>query len=179
MYKKSKREDELHEKSKREKDRTSYADGSAFFVLAMSVCTVKTEAKDYKQGKVYKITAKSKPLKASKFTKSSLYNKKTRMYFTIRSYMEKFQKKGKGTLILKKGTYTITNTIHVPSNVTIIFEKGVKIVKGTKTNKKKMPAAITLFQLIRPSNAKRKAFTVPIMVRKTFTLSAKAVFQLT
>lgn len=74
-----------------------------FFVLAMSVCTVKTEAKDYKQGKVYKITAKSKPLKASKFTKSSLYNKKTRMYFTIRSYMEKFQKKGKGTLILKKG----------------------------------------------------------------------------
>lgn len=47
-----------------------------FFVLAMSVCTVKTEAKDYKQGKVYKITAKSKPLKASKFTKSSLYNKK-------------------------------------------------------------------------------------------------------
>ena len=34
-----------------------------FFVLAMSVCTVKTEAKDYKQGKVYKITAKSKPLK--------------------------------------------------------------------------------------------------------------------
>ena len=32
-----------------------------FFVLAMSVCTVKTEAKDYKQGKVYKITAKSKP----------------------------------------------------------------------------------------------------------------------
>ena len=73
-----------------------------FFVLAMSVCTVKTEAKDYKQGKVYKITAKSKPLKASKFTKSSLYNKKTRMYFTIRSYMEKFQKKGKGTLILKR-----------------------------------------------------------------------------
>mgnify|MGYP000237671676 CR=1 FL=1 len=127
-----------------------------FFVLAMSVCAVKTEAKDYKQGKVYKITAKSKPLKASKFTKSSLYNKKTRMYFTIRSYMEKFQKKGKGTLILKKGTYTITNTIHVPSNVTIIFEKGVKIVKGTKTNKKKMPAAITLFQLIRPSNAKKK-----------------------
>ena len=92
--------------------------------------------------------------------------------------MEKFQKKGKGTLILKKGTYTITNTIHVPSNVTIIFEKGVKIVKGTKTNKKKMPAAITLFQFTHQMR-KRKAFTVPIMVRKTFTLSAKAVFQLT
>lgn len=117
---------------------------------------VPTAENDYKQGKVYKIKPKSKPLKASKFTKSSLYNKKTQAYFTIRSYMEKFQKAGKGTLILKKGTYTITNTIQVPSNVTIIFEKGVKLIKGTKTNKKKMPAAITMFQLIRPSNAKKK-----------------------
>ena len=39
-----------------------------FFVLAMSVCTVKTEAKDYKQGKVYKITAKSKPLQNLPYT---------------------------------------------------------------------------------------------------------------
>ncbi len=115
-----------------------------------------TAANDYKQGKVYKISAKSKPLKASKFKKSSLYNKKTRMYFTIRSYMEKFQKAGKGTLVLKKGTYTITNTIQVPSNVTIIFEKGVKLIKGTKTGKKRMPAAVTMFQLIRPSKAKKK-----------------------
>lgn len=112
---------------------------------------------DYKQGKVYKISPKTKPLKASKFRKSSLYNKKTKHYFTIRSYMEKFQKAGKGTLVLKKGTYTITNTIQVPSNVTIIFEKGVKIVKGTKTGKKRMPAAITIFQLIRPSKAKKSA----------------------
>lgn len=114
-----------------------------------------TAANDYKQGKVYKITPKSKPLKKSKLAKSSLYNKKTRNYFTIRSYMEKFQKAGKGTLVLKKGTYTITNTIQVPSNVTVIFEKGVKIIKGTKTGKKKMPASITIFQLIRPSKAKK------------------------
>lgn len=125
-------------------------------VVATPVPNGPTAENDYKQGKVYKITPKSKPLKASKFAKSSLYNKKTRPYFTIRSYMEKFQKAGKGTLILKKGTYSITNTIQVPSNVTIIFEKGVKLVKGTKTNKKDMPAAITMFQLIRPSKAKKK-----------------------
>lgn len=112
---------------------------------------------DYVQGKVYRITPKTKPLKKSKFTKSTLYNKKTRAYFTIRSYMEKFQKAGKGTLVLKKGTYTITNTIQVPSNVTIIFEDGVKIIKGTRTDKKRMPASITIFQLIRPSNAKKKS----------------------
>ncbi len=116
-----------------------------------------TPENDYKQGKVYKITAKSKPLKASKYTKSDYYNKKTKNYFTIRSYMEKFQKAGKGTLVLKKGTYTITNTIQVPSNVTIIFEKGVKIVKGKKTGVKKMPPAITIFQFIKPSKAKKKA----------------------
>ena len=115
-----------------------------------------TAANDYKKGKVYKITAKSKPLKASRFTKSSLYNKNTRMYFTIRSYMEKFQKAGRGTLVLKKGTYTLTNTIQVPSNVTLIFEKGVKLVKGTRTGTKAMPASITMFQLVRPSNARKK-----------------------
>lgn len=134
----------------------------AFLMLAFLWTAVPARAaepvpeNDYKQGKVYKITPKSKPLKASKFTKSSYYNKKTKNYFTIRSYMEKFQKAGKGTLILKKGTYTITNTIQVPSNVTIIFEKGVKIVKGNKTGVKKMPPAITVFQLIRPSKAKKK-----------------------
>ena len=111
---------------------------------------------DYKQGKVYKISPKTKPLKASNYRKSKLYNKKTKAYFTIRSYMEKFQKAGKGTLVLKKGTYTITNTIGVPSNVTIIFEKGVKLVKGTKTGKKKMPASISIFQLIRQSKMKKK-----------------------
>lgn len=115
-----------------------------------------TKQNDYKQGKVYEINAKSTPLKESKYEKSSIYNKNTRQYFTIRSYMEKFQKDGKGTLVLKKGTYTITNTIQVPSNVTIIFEKGVKIIKGTKTGTNQMPAALSLFQLIRPSNAKKK-----------------------
>ncbi len=116
-----------------------------------------THTNDYKQGKVYKINAKSNPLKASKYKKSSCYNKKTKNYFTIRSYMEKFQKAGRGTLIFKKGTYTITNTIYIPSNVTIIFEKGVKIIKGNKTGVKKMPASSTIFQLIKPSNAKKRA----------------------
>lgn len=130
---------------------------AALFVAVPVKAAQPVPENDYKQGKVYKITPKSKPLKKSKFTKSSYYNKRTKTYFTIRSYMEKFQKAKKGTLILKKGTYTITNTIQVPSNVTIIFEKGVKIVKGKKTGVKEMPASITLFQLIKPSKAKKKS----------------------
>ena len=41
-----------------------------------------TPENDYKQGKVYKISPKTKPLKASKYKKSSLYNAKTRNYFS-------------------------------------------------------------------------------------------------
>lgn len=112
---------------------------------------------DYKQGKVYKITPKTEPLEASKFKRSKAYNSKTKNYFTILSYMRQFEKAGKGTLVLKKGTYSITNVIWVPSNVTIILEKGVKIVKGTKTARKEMPASATIFQLNRPSKSKKKA----------------------
>lgn len=112
---------------------------------------------DYKQGKVYKITPKTEPLAASKYNKSKLYNSKTKNFFTILSYMNQFEKSGKGTLVLKKGTYTITNVIWVPSNVTIIFEKGVKIVKGTKTGTSQMPAASSIFQLLRPSKSKKSA----------------------
>lgn len=122
-----------------------------------SAASAASAKNDYKQGKVYKITPKTKPLEASKFTRSKAYNSKTRNYFTILSYMRQFEKAGKGTLILKKGTYSITNVIWVPSNVTIIFENGVKIVKGTKTARKEMPAAGTIFQLNRPSRSKKKA----------------------
>ncbi len=115
--------------------------------VSKAACTADN---DYKQGKVYKITPKSKPIN-KRYTKSKLYNSKTKTYFTIRSYMDKFEKSKKGTLVLKKGTYKITNTIQVPSNVTIIMEKGVKIVKANKTGTKKMKASTTIFQLIKPS----------------------------
>ena len=117
---------------------------------ASAACTPEN---DYRQGKVYTITPNSKPTKESNYQNSKVYyNKNTKAYFTIRSYMEKFQKAKKGTLILKKGTYKITNTIQIPSNVTLILEDGVKIVKGTKTNVSVMPASKTLFHLIKPSN---------------------------
>lgn len=127
---------------------------AAVLAAAPSSKAAVTAANNYKQGKVYKITPKSKPFK-NKYVKAPTYNKKTRTYFTIRSYMEKFQKAKKGTLVLKKGTYKITNTIQVPSNVTIILEKGAKIVKSNQTGTKKMKAATTIFQLIKPSNREK------------------------
>jgi len=117
---------------------------------AKAACTAEN---DYKQGKVYTIGPKSKPLAESIYGRVGDYNKYTRAYFTIRSYMDKFEKAKKGTLIIKKGTYIITNPIRVPSNVTIIFEDGVKIVKGTKNNTSGTAVSKTIFQLIKPSKS--------------------------
>lgn len=95
--------------------------------------------------KTYTISPKSKPCNNYSYTK---YN---HGYVLIRSYMQKFEKEGGGTLILKKGTYTISNTIYVPSNVTIKFKNGVKLVKGTKTGTSQYGPSSSMFQLIRDS----------------------------
>lgn len=124
-------------------------------LLPVSKVAASGTSKDYVQGKVYKITPKSKPVKGSMINKFTTVNKNTLNYYTIRSYMEKFQKEKKGTLVLKKGTYHITNTIFVPSNVTIILEDGVVLEKSMKTGTGKVPAATSMFQLIRPSKAEK------------------------
>lgn len=87
----------------------------------------------------------------------STYTNKTKHYYLIRSYLEQLEKTGGGTLVLKKGTYTVTNALYVPSNVTIELQDGVKIVKGTETGTGKMKAAKSLFQLIRPSKSQQNA----------------------
>lgn len=104
--------------------------------------------------KSYKITPSSKPCN-DEFTKYHNYNSKTKQYYLLRSYLEKMEKEGGGTLTLAKGMYSITNTLYVPSNVTIIFENGVTIKKGNKTGVSDMPASSSIFQLIRPSNSKK------------------------
>ncbi|MEH7075103.1 right-handed parallel beta-helix repeat-containing protein [Neobacillus drentensis] len=100
--------------------------------------------------KTYTISPTSKPYKG-KMTNFSTYNKYTRQYYVLRSYLEQFEKAGGGTLILKKGTYTIPKTLYVPSNVTIRLKSGAKILKGTKTGTKKIGPNKTLFQVVKPS----------------------------
>lgn len=101
-------------------------------------------------GKTYTITPTSKPYKG-KMTNFSTYNKYTRQYYVLRSYLEQFEKAGGGTLILERGTYIIPKTLYVPSNVTIRIKSGAKILKGTKTGTKKIGPNKTLFQLVKPS----------------------------
>ncbi|MCR4721235.1 MAG: right-handed parallel beta-helix repeat-containing protein [Lachnospiraceae bacterium] len=102
---------------------------------------------------VYKISPKSKT--ASNYERYSTYSKATHCYYLLRSYMEKLEESGGGTLILKKGTYTLSNTVYVPSNVTIIFNKKVTIKKSMDSGTKLFPASNSFFQLCSPSNSEK------------------------
>lgn len=104
----------------------------------------------------YTITPTSKPANAD-MLKYTTYNQYTKHYYLLRSYLEKLEKKGGGTLILKKGTYTISNTLYVPSNTKIVMKDGVKIVKGKITGTTKFSSAKSIFQFIRPSKSAKSA----------------------
>lgn len=101
----------------------------------------------------YTITTKSTSLDSS-YTRWGGYNKYTKDYYIFRSYLEKLEKTG-GTLTVKKGTYSITNTLYVPNNVKIVFEDGVVIKKGTVTGLSSMPPSASVFQLITPSKSEK------------------------
>ncbi len=83
-------------------------------------------------------------------------NKYTRDYYLIRSYMQKFEAEGGGTLILGPGRYVISSTIYVPSNTTIRLSEGTSLVKGSRTGTKKFSASNSMFMLIEPSRGKKK-----------------------
>ena len=50
----------------------------------------------------------------SSVKKSSAYNKNTKNWLQLQYYLKKLQNGG-GKLVLKKGTYKISNTLYVPS----------------------------------------------------------------
>ena len=131
----------------------------AFFmvtVLCVSALKIHSNEVDVQaKKKTYAMTAKSKPI-SKRYLKSKLYTKKTRTYFALRDRLERLEKSKGGTIILKKGTYSLTNAVYVPSNVTIIFKNGVKFTKGKSTGVKGWKASSSMFQLIKPSKSKKK-----------------------
>jgi hypothetical protein len=103
----------------------------------------------------YTVTPKSKPYKET-YVNYTTYNKNTKHYYLLRSYLERLEKTGGGTLVLAAGTYNISNTLYVPSNVTIKFKNGVIINKTKKTGTKKFSASSSLFQCVAPSKSTKK-----------------------
>ncbi len=97
--------------------------------------------------KNYKVSPKTKPV-ITEYRDAKEYNKHTKHYFMLRSYLEKMEENGGGTLTLKKGTYKIPATLYVPSNVTIKCKNGVKLVKTKETGTKKLKATKYMFQMV-------------------------------
>ncbi len=115
-----------------------------------------------------------------KYKKSQSLNKKTRHYFMLRSYMDKLEKNGGGKLTIKKGTYTITNILYVPSNVTIQFNNGVKFIKSKNTGKARIKAADGIFQVVpyKLSQKKRKGKGYDGSINVKFIGKGKVTFDL-
>jgi hypothetical protein len=105
-------------------------------------------------GATYRVSPSSRIL--GKLAGYKSVTKQTRAYYLIRSYMQRFEAAGGGTLILGPGRYVISNTIYVPSNTTIQLSDGTTLVKGTKTGTKKISASDSMFMLIEPSRGKKK-----------------------
>ncbi|MGX9135611.1 right-handed parallel beta-helix repeat-containing protein [Rummeliibacillus sp. JY-2-4R] len=122
----------------------------AFFcVLSLNIEGIKAHAATTKP--TFQVTPTSKPINKS-YLKYSTYNKQTQNYYMLRSYLEKLESTKGGKLILKKGTYIVSNALYVPSNVTIELADGAKIIKGKSTGSKIVPSK-SIFQFIRPSKA--------------------------
>jgi hypothetical protein len=105
-------------------------------------------------GATYWVSPSSRIL--GKLARYRSVNKHTRAYYLIRSYMQRFEAAGGGTLVLGPGKYVISSTIYVPSNTTIRLSEGTTLVKGTKTGTKKFSASNSMFMLIEPSRGKKK-----------------------
>lgn len=89
----------------------------------------------------------TKPYYAS-YQKKSAYNKNTKQYFMLQSYLEYMEKCGGGTLTLKKGTYNIPGTLFIPSGVKMVLEDGVVINKTNNAGSAKNLVSNRLFVFV-------------------------------
>ena len=100
--------------------------------------------------KSYRITPQTEPVDPV-LRAYSTYNAQTRNHYTLRSYLEKIEAEGGGTLVLSKGVYLSPLRVGIPSNTTIILEDGVIIKKTKETGTPKLQATTSIFDLVPPS----------------------------
>jgi len=100
--------------------------------------------------KTYRITPKTEAIDPA-IRKYTTYNAKTRNHYTMRSYLERLEKEGGGTLVLTKGTYLSPLRVGIPSNTTVILEDGVIIKKTTETGTTKISSTTSVFDFVAPS----------------------------
>lgn len=99
-------------------------------LLAMTV--VLTVGKPGETATAYRVSPGTEPRDAA-MKKWSTYNEKTKQHYMLRSYLEKLEAEGGGTLTLSKGTYILPMRMAIPSNTTIVLEDGVVLKKSMDT----------------------------------------------
>lgn len=137
-----------------------------FSAFAMTVSAPVQAKKDFT------VSTSSKPYK-NKYVKNPVYNKHTKHYLTLRSYLDEMSKKGGGTLTIKKGTYNISNALLVPSNVKIVLQDGVVMNKIGNSHTKKLKAGHVMFECVRSSRINKKELWASTTVKKIFRLSER------
>lgn len=123
---------------------------SVMFMILFIFSSETTQA----ESKNYLISPTTKPINKA-YGKSKNYNSSTKHYYLIRSYLEQIEKNGGGTLRLKKGTYTISKILYLPSNTKLKLDNGVVIKKGGTTGKASFSADKSLFQVIETKKSKK------------------------
>lgn len=103
-------------------------------------------------GEVYVVSEDKLPYK-NRYTTYSTYNKYTKDYYVIRSYLERLDAAKGGSLILLPGNYKITNTLCVPSNTQILFFDGASVTKSYETGTEWLTSTRSLFQLVSYTSA--------------------------
>ncbi len=130
-----------------------------FFLLLLLLCNFATGSNyaEAARSSLYAYTVKpgSAPYQ-NKYRTLSTYNSMTAQYYMLRSYLERLERQGGGELILTKGTYRITNTLSIPSNVTLLLKDGAKLVKSNDTGTKALVPDVVMLQLIAPGKAGKK-----------------------
>lgn len=154
------------------------------FILALSVLSVVHSEVAHAKAKTYTISPATTPINKT-YTKYKGYNSSTKHYYLLTSYLEQIERNGGGTLVLKKGVYTVSNAISIPSNTTIKLQNGAVLKKGTKTGKASFAASKTFIQLVPPSKALLKnsaqkysgAKNIKIMGSGTATIDMNNAYQ--
>jgi len=83
--------------------------------------------------------------------KWSTYTEQTKHHYMLRSYLEKIEEAGGGTLTLAKGTYDLPMKIAIPSNTTLILEDGVTLEKTNDTGTPLVKPTTSVIEVVAPS----------------------------
>ncbi len=106
-------------------------------------------------GEVYVVSEDKLPY-SNRYVSYNTYNKYTKDYYVIRSYLERLNTAKGGTLIFLPGEYTVTNTLCVPSNTQLLLFDGATIKKSYETGTSWMTATRSLFQLVSYTSAAKE-----------------------